>query len=133
MSQLIGFFSQWLEKTPGVKLIYTSVRDFFEAFSGDKKKFNRAVLVNAFADEVWIVGFLTDEDLKNFNLGAEYVSIYVPQSYNFAGQLYLVHRKRVRVIDQMTSGDAMKYAITGGVGGITPGNGKIKSQNDLDY
>ena len=44
MGSAITFFDQLMEKTPGVKLIYTSTKDFFEAFSGDKRKFNRAVL-----------------------------------------------------------------------------------------
>ncbi len=115
MSRLISFFDKWLEKMPWVKFIYSSVRDFFEAFTGNKKKFNKAVLVSVFADEVWLVGFLTDEDLQKFNLGAEYVSVYVPQAYNFAGQLYMVNRKRVHLIKQVPSSEAMKYAVTGGV------------------
>ena len=115
MGRLISVFDRWLEKTPGVKFLYSSVRGFFEALAGNNKKFSKAVLVNVFADEVWIVGFLTDEDLRNFNLGAEYVSVYVPQAYNFAGQLYIVDRKRVRLIEQVASGEAMKSAVTGGV------------------
>jgi uncharacterized membrane protein len=95
------------------------VRDFFEALTGGRKNFNRTVLVNVFADEVWIVGFLTDEDLEKFNLGAEYVSVYVPQAYNFAGQLYMVNRKRLRLIEQVSAGEVMKYAVTGGVGGMS--------------
>jgi uncharacterized membrane protein len=127
IGRLIRFFEQWLEKMPGIKLVYSSVRDFFEALSGSKKDFTRTVLVNAFADEVWIVGFLTDEDLNKFNLGAEYVSVYVPQAYNFAGQLYMVNRKRIRLIEQVPSGEAMKYALTGGVGGISVPAEKSKS------
>jgi uncharacterized membrane protein len=115
MGRLISFFDRWVEKTPGVKFIYSSVRAFFEALAGSNKKFNKPVLVNVFADEVWIVGFLTDEDLRNFNLGADNVSVYVPQAYNFAGQLYMVNRNRVRVIDRVPSGEAMRYAVTGGV------------------
>jgi uncharacterized membrane protein len=101
------------------------VRDFFEAISGSKKGFTRAVLVNVFADEVWIVGFLTDDDLNKFNLGAEYVSVYVPQAYNFAGQLYMVNRKRIRLVEQVPSGEAMKYAVTGGVGAISVPEEKV--------
>jgi uncharacterized membrane protein len=115
MGRLIDFFDRWLEKTPGIKFIYSSVRGFFEALAGNNKKFSKPVLVNVFAEEVWIVGFLTDEDLRIFNLGADYVSVYVPQAYNFAGQLYMVTRTRVRVIEQVPSGEAMKYAVTGGV------------------
>ncbi|TAH41771.1 MAG: DUF502 domain-containing protein [Bacteroidetes bacterium] len=115
MSSLLRFFDYWLERTPGVKFIYTSVKDFFGAFTGDKKKFDKAVIVNVFSEDVWIIGFLTDEELAKFELGSEYVSVYVPQSYNFAGQLYMVKRSKVKMIQQISSGEAMKYSVTGGV------------------
>ena len=91
------------------------MKDFFGAFAGDKKKFDKAVLVNVFAEDVWVIGFLTDEELEKFELGNEFVSVYTPQSYNFAGQLYLVPRARVKKISKLSSGDAMKYSVTGGV------------------
>lgn len=115
MTSILNLFDHWLEKTPGVKFIYTSVKDFFGAFAGDKKKFDKAVLVNVFADDVWIIGFLTDHELQKFEMGAEHVSVYVPQAYNFAGQLYILPRARLKRIEQLTSGDVMKYAVTGGV------------------
>ena len=114
-SRLFNLFDYWLEKTPGVKFIYTSTRDFFEAFAGDKKRFNKAVLANVFSEDVWIIGFLTDEEMQKFEMGADKVAVYVPQAYNFAGQLYILPRERVRRIDGITSGEAMKYAVTGGV------------------
>jgi len=115
MGRLINFFDRWLEKTPGVKFIYSSVKDFFEAFAGEKRKFNKSVLINVFADDVWIVGFITDEELQKFEIGADKIAVYVPQAYNFAGQLYLLPRHRVRAIENITSGQAMKYTVTGGV------------------
>lgn len=114
-SRIFNLFDKWLEKTPGVKFIYSSVRDFFGAFAGDKKKFNKAVLASVFAEDVWIVGFLTDEEMSKFEMGADKVAVYVPQAYNFAGQLYILPRIRVRHIETITSGEAMKYAVTGGV------------------
>ena len=114
-SRIFAMFDSWLEKTPGVKLIYSSVRDFFGAFTGEKKKFKTAVLANAFADDVWIVGFVTDEQLEKFDMGADKVSVYVPQSYHWAGQLYILPRSKVRKIEKIGSGEAMKYAVTGGV------------------
>jgi len=115
MGGVLQLFDQWLERTPGVKLIYTSTRDFFEAFAGNKRKFNRAVLANVFGPDVWIVGFITDEEMEKFELGSDKVAVYVPQGYNFAGQLYILPREKVRKIDKITSGEAMKYAVTGGV------------------
>jgi uncharacterized membrane protein len=114
-SKIFSLFDSWLEKTPGVKYIYSSVRDFFGAFAGEKKKFNTPILANAFADDVWIMGFLTDEELEKFDMGAEMVSVYIPQAYHWAGQLYVLPRSKVRKLEKISSGDAMKYAVTGGV------------------
>ena len=115
MGSFLGIFDQWMERTPGIKLIYTSTRDFFEAFAGNKRKFNKAVFANVFGPDVWVVGFLTDEEMEKFEMGAEKAAVYVPQGYNFAGQLYILPRERVRNIDKISSGEAMKYAVTGGV------------------
>ena len=109
-----GVVDRGLELLPGVSFIYTSVRDFLEAFVGNKRRFTQAVLVNVFADEVWIVGFLTDESAGNFSLGEDYVSVYVPQAYNVAGQLYVVKRERVRPLENHSPAEVMKYAVTGG-------------------
>ena len=118
-SRLFNLFDHWLEKTPGIKFIYTSTRDFFEAFAGDKKRFNKAVLANVFSEDVWIIGFLTDEEMHKFEMGADKVAVYVPQAYNFAGQLYILPRNKVKNIGHISSGDAMKYAVTGGVVDLT--------------
>lgn len=115
MGSFISFFDQWMTRTPVIKFLYTSTKDFFEAFAGDKRKFNKAVLANVFSEDVWIVGFLTDEEMQKFEFGAEQVGVYVPQAYNFAGQLYILPRDKVRRIDRITAGEAMKYAVTGGV------------------
>ena len=118
-SKLFNLFDHWLEKTPGIKFIYTSTRDFFEAFAGDKKRFNKAVMANVFAEDVWIIGFLTDEEMHKFEMGADKVAVYVPQAYNFAGQLYILPRDKVKKINNISSGEAMKYAVTGGVVDLT--------------
>lgn len=115
MGSFINFFDQWMERTPGIKFIYTSTKDFFEAFAGDKRKFNQAVLANVFSEDVWIIGFLTDDEMEKFEMGSDKVAVYVPQSYNFAGQLYVLPRTKVKKIEHITSGEAMKYAVTGGV------------------
>ena len=115
MGSAINFFDQLMERTPGVKFIYSSTKDFFEAFAGDKKRFSKAVLACVFADDVWIVGFLTDEEMRKFDMGVDKVGVYVPQAYNFAGQLYILPRERVKKIEHITAGEAMKYAVTGGV------------------
>lgn len=112
--RVFGVIGHGLEKMPGVSFIYSSLRDFFEAFVGNKKRFTQSVLVNVLADEVWLIGFLTDEEVESFGLGAKFVSVYVPQAYNVAGQLYLVKRERVKVIDHLSPPEVMRYAVSGG-------------------
>jgi uncharacterized membrane protein len=114
VSKLVELFDNILEKTPGIKIIYTTIKDFFEAFAGNRRKFDRAVLVCIESTDIWRIGFITHEELAEFGL-QEYISVYVPQSYAFAGHLYFVKRERVRLITDASSTEAMKFAISGGV------------------
>lgn len=117
VSKLVELFDNILEKTPGIKIIYSTIKDFFEAFAGNRRKFDRAVLVCIEAADIWRIGFITHQELEEFGL-QEYISVYIPQSYAFAGHLYFVKRERVRLITDITSTDAMKFAISGGVTNI---------------
>lgn len=114
VGRLVELFDKVLERTPGIKIIYTTVKDFFEAFAGNKRKFDRSVLVSIEATDVWRVGFITQDDVTEFGL-QEYVAVYVPQSYAFAGHLYFVKKERIRLLTDISSADAMKFAISGGV------------------
>jgi uncharacterized membrane protein len=113
-SRIFSLFDHWLERTPGIKFIYSSVKDFFEAFAGNKRKFKKAVLVSVFQPDVFQLGFITDEDASEFGL-KDYISVYVPNSYAVAGQLYLLPKHRIRVLDDVSASDVLKYAISGGV------------------
>jgi len=117
VSKLVELFDNILEKTPGIKIIYSTIKDFFEAFAGNRRKFDRAVLVSIEAPDIWRIGFITHQELTEFGL-QEYISVYVPQSYAFAGHLYFVKKERVRLITDITSTEAMKFAISGGLTNI---------------
>jgi uncharacterized membrane protein len=114
VSKLVDLFDKILERTPGIKLLYSTVKDFFEAFAGNKRKFDKAVLVCIETTDVWQIGFITQQDLHEFGL-QDYVAVYVPQSYAFTGRLYFVKSDRVRLLTDVTSTEAMKFAISGGV------------------
>src|ERR1700712_4530033 len=113
-SRIFSLFDSFLERTPGIKFIYSSIKDFFEAFAGNKRKFKKAVLVSIFQPDVFQLGFITDEDAIKFGL-TDYVSVYVPHSYAVTGQLYLVPKYKVRILDDVSASDVLKYAISGGV------------------
>lgn len=114
VSKFVDLFDRILEKTPGIKIIYTTVKDFLEAFAGNKRKFNQPVLVNVDAADVWRMGFITQTDLSQFGL-KEHVCVYVPHSYAFSGITYFVTRDRIKVIQDVHSTDAMKFIVSGGV------------------
>ena len=114
VTKLVEWFDLILEKTPGVKVIYSTVKDLMEAFAGNKRKFNKAVLVSIEANDVWRIGFITQTDASRFGL-SEHVSVYVPHSYAFSGVLYFVKKERIKRLDGISSTDAMKFTISGGV------------------
>ena len=114
-SRIFNFLDRILERAPGIKFIYSTTKDFFEAFAGEKKKFNQPVLANIDDNDVWRVGFLTQENMEDFGL-KDYVAVYVPMSYSIAGQVYLIPSSRIKLIhDKITPAEAMKFSISGGV------------------
>jgi uncharacterized membrane protein len=114
VSRLVELFDKILERTPGIKVVYTTVKDFFEAFAGDKRKFDKPVLVAIESVEIWQIGFITQQEAGDFDL-QEYITVYIPHSYAFSGRLYFVKRERVRLLSDLSSTEVMKFAISGGV------------------
>ncbi len=113
-SRIINFFDKLLERTPGIKHIYSITRDFFEAFAGDNKKFTKHVLANVDDNDVWRFGFVTKEEMEDFGLN-EYVTVYIPMAYSVAGNVYVIPRNRVKPIEHITAAQTMKFAVSGGV------------------
>src|SRR6195952_3432680 len=77
MGRILSILDKFLERTPGVKLFYSFIRDFFEAFAGNKKKFTKPVLANVDDTDVWRVGFITQDDMSGFGM-ENYVAVYLP-------------------------------------------------------
>ncbi|OQP46972.1 hypothetical protein A4H97_05480 [Niastella yeongjuensis] len=114
ISKLVDLLDKVLERTPGIKLLYSTIKDFFEAFAGNKRKFDKAVLVSVETTDVWQIGFITQEEVHGFGL-QEFVAVYIPQSYALTGRLYFVKTDRVKLLTDISSAEAMKFAISGGV------------------
>ena len=115
VEKLMNIFDKILEKTPGIKIIYSSVKDFLEAFAGNKKKFDQPVLVNVDAPDVWRMGFITQENTELFGM-KEYLTVYVPHSYAISGITYVVPLTRIKKLPKgVNAAEAMKYVVTGGL------------------
>jgi uncharacterized membrane protein len=113
-SKVVDAFDKLLEKTPGIKFIYSTLKEFFEAFAGEKKKFTNNVLANVDDNDVWRVGFITQENMEEFGL-PDYVAVYVPMSYSVAGSVYIIPKERVKPITNISAAQTMKFAVSGGV------------------
>lgn len=112
---LFDSFSHLIEHTPGIKYIYSSIRDVITSFVGDKKRFNKPVWVCVnYNPEVWRIGFMTQEDMSFVGL-EDKVSVYLPHAYAISGWVIVTDKKNIRPIDEMTAGEAMKFAVSGGV------------------
>lgn len=116
---LFGWFFRLVDrgfaKLPLVKLVYNSVKDLVGAFAGDKKKFDRPVIVSLGQGDIKAVGFITRDSLENIGLSG-HVAVYMPQSYNFAGNMVLVSKDAVRPLD-MDAAEVMAFVVSGGISG----------------
>lgn len=102
---------------PFISVIYSSIKDFLTAFVGDKKKFTQPILVEMEpGTKLYKMGFITQEDMSVVG-DSNLVAVYLPHSYNFSGNFYIVPRERVTFLD-LPSADVMKFVVSGGVSGF---------------
>jgi uncharacterized membrane protein len=117
LKPLFMIFEEVLSRTPGLKFVYSSIKDLMEAFMGEKKRFNKPVLVQISGDaELQRFGFVTDEGLDKLGAGFEgKVAVYIPFSYSVSGQLYIVPARLLTPLPDVDAAELMKYVLSGGV------------------
>ncbi|MCB0600539.1 MAG: DUF502 domain-containing protein [Saprospiraceae bacterium] len=115
---LINLVQNFISRTPILRDIYSALKDFIAAFVGKERKFNIPVLVLVNpVTQLEKLGFLTEQDLSVLEL-KDKVAVYFPHSYNFSGELFIVPREQVRVLD-LPAGEVMKFVVSGGVSGLS--------------
>ena len=103
-----------LSKVPIVKLLYGSLRDLLNAFVGERKSFDKPVVVDLAGNGgPKVLGFVTCEMFDDPQLDG-HVAVYLPQAYNFAGNLLVVPRERVHRLDA-DGAQFMAFIMSGGV------------------
>jgi uncharacterized membrane protein len=103
-------------RLPLLKILYNAVKDLFNAFAGEKKKFDQPVTVQLMeGSQARFVGFVTQQDLAHMGLAGD-VAVYCPHSYNFSGQLIVAPRKLVTPLNADSSA-VMSFVVSGGVAG----------------
>lgn len=117
---VVLYFERFLKRVPIVKIIYSSLKELTEAFVGDKKRFNKPVLIDVAGMEAKRLGFVTQKDLSKLGI-EDMVAVYCPHSYNFTGNLYFIPTQNVTPLN-LNSTEVMKYIISGGVTNISETN-----------
>jgi uncharacterized membrane protein len=114
--RLFGLVERLFARAPVVRILYSSLRDLMEAFVGDRRRFDRPVLLRLTPDgALSAIGFVTRDDLVL--AGEQRIAVYLPQSYNFAGQLLLVTRSSIEPLE-IESSRALALVVSGGVSGV---------------
>lgn len=112
--QMFSYFENKLEHAPFIRHIYSPVKDFTNAFVGNKKRFNKPVLVLTNpAANIQEIGFITQENLKDFSI-TDKVAVYLPFSYSLSGKVIIVPRENIEPLNAVAA-DAMKFVLSGGV------------------
>lgn len=140
--RILTYMEKGVTRLPVVKLLYFSIKDFINAFVGEKKSFSRPVMITlgtgilgvqggapvpgasagsasaeakgAAATDMKLLGFVTSEaiDLPGTE---DRVAVYLPQSYNFGGMLVLVPRHSITPLATADSAKIMAFIVSGGV------------------
>jgi len=105
-----------VERVPLLRFVYSAFNDLFSAFVGKEKKFNQPVLVKVnLNSDLEKLGFITEENLELLD-EKEKVAVYFPHSYNFSGELFIVPKINIKILD-IPSTDVMKFIISAGLSG----------------
>ncbi len=111
-----------LARIPLLKTIYSAINDLLSAFVGQKKSLSRPVLVKLNREsDVEKLGFVTNTDLRQLSITSGKIAVYLPHSYNFSGNLFVVPAENITPLSANTA-DVMKFIVSGGVVnlGISP-------------
>jgi uncharacterized membrane protein len=116
--RLFDYLEGIFTKVPLVKLLYSSIKDLIGAFVGERKTFDKPVVVRlAAGSDAKAIGFVTRESLEFLGL-LDHVAVYLPQSYNFAGNLLVFPSDQVRPLNAKGS-EVMTFVLSGGISGTS--------------
>lgn len=112
------FGNEVLQRIPLLKTFYDALKDMVEALVGSKKKFDRPVLVRMVqGSNLEKLGFITQDDLGLLGIADGRVAVYLPHSFAWSGNLYIVPTGNVTPLNAR-AGDVMKFIVSGGVAGV---------------
>jgi len=112
--RVLSMVERGMKGLPVVSIVYTSLKDLLGAFVGDERSFDKPVMVDVAPEQgIRVFGFVTCSRFDDARL-AGHVAVYLPQSYNFAGNMLIVREELVEPVDA-DSAQFMAFIVSGGV------------------
>lgn len=113
---LVGMLDRLLARLPFVRLLYSSTKDLLNAFVGEQRRFHRPVRAQLDqSGKLWTLGFVTAEGAERLGMPG-FVAVYLPQAYNFAGNLIILPAAHVVPVEGEAA-EIMAFIVSGGVSG----------------
>ncbi|MDA9066224.1 DUF502 domain-containing protein [Flavobacteriales bacterium] len=109
------YFNKALNKVPVLKSIYSTLEDVSSALVGNKKTFDKPVLVKLSKNhDMERVGFIAKEDLEFLGIGKDKIAVALPFTFSYMSKIVIVPRENVTPIDAKSS-EVMKFLLSGGI------------------
>lgn len=113
-SKLFKWIDLIFSETPLVKTLYSVIKDTINSFIGEKRSFSKMALIHI-TEDIKVLGFVTAENLERFGL-PNHIAVYVQQSMQWAGNLVLVPKDKVTILDVPVE-EGMKFLVSAGIAG----------------
>jgi len=128
--RIIQSFERILVSIPGLKGIYTSIKQLVDAFSPESKvtSFKKFVLVEYPRPGVYAYGFLTKECIMRTEKDGQEVSltaVYIPTNLIYFGEIALFREENMFYTD-ITIEEGIKIILSGGI--TTPSKISVPKQ-----
>jgi uncharacterized membrane protein len=119
--RILARFEAFFARVPIARFLYSSVKDLMGAFVGEKRRFDRPVVVDLFPGAgIQCLGFVTRDSLAAWDLHG-CASVSFPQTYNFAGYMALIPKERIKPI-RVDGAECMAFIVSGGITGYPAEN-----------
>ncbi len=114
---LMTWSEKVLSRIPGVKTIYSSIKEIIDFFNPNKKmNKNNYMVVVTFTKDLKVLGYVTRDTLESFRGGqigdADEVVVILPFCFQMGGNTIIVPKRLVRPLD-LSFEDGMKIALSG--------------------
>jgi uncharacterized membrane protein len=115
--RLLRIGDRILGKVPVLRAVYTGTREVTRAFSGDRaKNFRRVVLVPFPVEDAYVVGFLTGEfDVDAPGGRRRVASVFFPTTPNPTTGFYIIYPIDKVLSSDLTVEEAVRLVISGGL------------------